>query len=110
DVGEGKNSGSITLAGSGALPSWLDASAVALFLSVSRPTAKKWMEANYTGLYRLAGCRNFDGKQGDKIVKVRKAPLKSVAAVKTLLDQARLAKNGATSALVEEPEPQNHRN
>jgi hypothetical protein len=72
--------------------SWLDATAVAAFLEITKPTAKNWMQGDWTGPYRIQGCRNIKTKRGI----VRKAPLKSVADVKKLLDAARHSKNGAT--------------
>ena len=79
--------------------SWLDTSAVAAFLDISRPTAINWMKGDWSGPYRIGGCRNFDTKRG----KVRKAPLTSVAEVKKKLDAARTSKNGATMPI--EPLP-----
>jgi hypothetical protein len=76
--------------------SWLDATAVSAFLGISKPTAQNWMKGDWTGPYRIMGCRNFDMRRGNKMVKVRKAPLKSVAEVKKLLDAARHSKNEAT--------------
>lgn len=81
---------------SGAVPSWLDATAVAAFLEISRPTAKNWMEGDWKGPYRIVGCRNFETRRGNRTIMIRKAPLKSVADVKKLLDAARHGKNGAT--------------
>jgi hypothetical protein len=77
---------------SGPQVSWLDATAVAAFLDISKPTAVNWMKGDWNGPYRIAGCRNFDTRRG----KVRKAPLASVAEVKKKLDAARHSKNGAT--------------
>jgi hypothetical protein len=79
----------------GSQVSWLDANAVAAFLEIGKPTAVNWMKGDWTGPHRIQGCRNFDTKKG----KVRKAPLKSVAEVKKLLDAARHSKNGATVQL-----------
>ena len=81
---------------SGSLSSWLDAMAVAAFLGITRATAKRWMEADWGGPYRIVGCRNFEVRRGNRTLKIRKAPLKSVAEVKKYLDAARHGKNGAT--------------
>jgi hypothetical protein len=74
---------------------WLDATAVAAFLDISRPTAKNWMEGDWNGPYRIVGCRNFEVRRGNRTIKVRKAPLKAVDEVKNLLDQARHSRNGS---------------
>ena len=97
-----EDAGSARPSASGTMPSWLDASAVAAFLEVGRQTAKKWMEPDWNGPYHLVGCRNFDVKQGNRVVRVRRAPLKSVSDVKKRLDAARHSKNGATAVLIEE--------
>lgn len=97
-------------AASGAMPSWLDASAVAAFLEVSRQTAKKWMEPDWNGPYHLVGCRNVDVKQGNRVVRVRRAPLKAVSEVKKRLDAARHSKNGTTAVLIEASTEQAIRN
>lgn len=76
---------------SGFQMSWLDAAAVAAFLEITKPTAVNWMKGDWSGPYRIAGCRNFKTKRGT----LRKAPLKSVADVKKVLDAARHSKNGA---------------
>jgi hypothetical protein len=81
---------------SGAMPSWLDATAVAAFLEINRQTAKNWMEGDWKGPYRIVGCRNFQVNRGKRTITIRKAPLKSVADVKKLLDAARHGKNGTT--------------
>ena len=79
----------------GSQVSWLDANAVAAFLEITKPTAINWMKGDWTGPYRIQGCRNIKTKRGT----VRKAPLKSVGDVKKLLDVARHSKNGATVQL-----------
>lgn len=79
----------------GSQVSWLDANAVAAFLEISKPTAVNWMKGDWSGVYRIQGCRNVKTRRGS----VRKAPLKSVADVKQRLDAARHSKNGATVQL-----------